>query len=143
MASVLETPVPARPSPRRRSRASRAGFTALGLVFLTLAIVGIWVPVLPTTINAILALACFKRGNERLETWLLNHRVIGPTLCDWEETRSVTRRTKLVAITMIWITIGVSCLFVRKPWVLLMLPSIALALTIYLWTRKTKPATSG
>lgn len=97
-----------------------------------------FLPVLPTTIFFILALWCFKKSSPRMESWLLNHRLLGPTLRDWEESGSVKARTKGVAITLIWATILLSITFVSKPWVNWMLAGIAVALTWYLISRPTK-----
>lgn len=84
----------------------------------------------------ILALCCFKRGSERFEAWLLNHPRIGPTLRDWDENRAIKPRTKVIAITMVWVCIGGSLFAVRKPWVGYMLVAIAVGLTCYLATRR-------
>jgi hypothetical protein len=52
----------------------------------------------PTTPFILLAAACCARASPRLHAWLLNHRWMGPMLRDWERDRSLTRRTKTVAV---------------------------------------------
>lgn len=125
-----------------RSRLSRGAFAGLGCFFVAMGAIGVFVPVWPTTIFCILGLWCFKKSSRRLEEWLLSNRLMGPTLRDWEETRSLTLRAKYLAIGTIWLSIGVSCFLVSKLWVQVMLLTIAVLLTLYLGTRPTKsPAT--
>lgn len=121
-----------------RTRFSRGAYAVSGCAFVGLGTLGIFLPVVPTTIFFILALWCFKKSNRRLESWLLNHRVVGPTLRDWEETGSVTARTKVIAITLLWVAIGVSCVLVTKVWVQAMLLATAGLVTWYLLSRPTK-----
>ena len=102
--------------------------------------IGVFVPVWPTTIFCILALWCFKKSSKRLEDWLLNNRLVGPTLRDWEESKSMSRRAKFVSIGTIWLCIAVSADVVQKPWVRVMLLAIAATLTWYLASRPTKAA---
>lgn len=70
----------------------------LGLILVGLAVLGIFLPVLPTTPLLLLALACFARSSEKLHTWLLNSRVLGPFIKQWQETRSMSRRAKAYAL---------------------------------------------
>lgn len=76
----------------------RALFLVLGLFFVGLGFVGVFLPVLPTTPFLILAVACFARSSERLEAWLLDHRHFGPTLRDWRERGAIPARAKLMAL---------------------------------------------
>jgi uncharacterized membrane protein YbaN (DUF454 family) len=70
--------------------------------------VGLFVPVWPSTIFFILALWSFKRSSRRLEEWLLNHGVVGPTLRDWERGGAIRTRTKRVAVATLWIALMIS-----------------------------------
>jgi uncharacterized membrane protein YbaN (DUF454 family) len=99
--------------------------------------IGIVVPGWPTTVFFILALWAFKRSSPRLETWLLNHRVIGSTLREWDEHRVVRPRTKVIAITTLWLMIAVSLLLLTSSWVKALLVVIAVCVTVYLATRKS------
>lgn len=92
----------------------RAVWTGAGFVAVGLGFVGMLVPGLPTTVFMIVALYCFKRGSTRFEQWLLNHKVFGPTLRDWERTKGIRPRTKKVAVTTLWLFMGVSLFFLRK-----------------------------
>jgi uncharacterized membrane protein YbaN (DUF454 family) len=69
---------------------------------------------------------------------MLNHPWFGASLRDWRETRSLTARTKAIAIGGVWLGIGVSLFLVSKPWVQAILLLTALTLTWYLASRPTK-----
>lgn len=86
---------------RGRSRAEklvRAVFLTLGLGFVALGFVGVFLPVLPTVPFLILAAGCFARSSERLEAWLLDHPRFGPMLRDWRERGAIPMRGKLMAL---------------------------------------------
>jgi len=84
---------------------------AFGLLCVGLAVLGIFLPVLPTTPLLLLALACFARSSERLHGWLLSHRIFGPVIVHWHETRSMPRSAKIAAIASIVVVGGISVLF--------------------------------
>jgi uncharacterized membrane protein YbaN (DUF454 family) len=84
---------------------------AFGLLFVGLGVLGIFLPVLPTTPLLLLALACFARSSERLHGWLLSHRAFGPLLKHWHETRSMPRSAKFAAVASIVGVGGISVLF--------------------------------
>lgn len=128
---------------RSGSRISRGAFAAIGCFLVAMGAIGVFVPVWPTTIFCILALWCFKKSSRRLEDWLLNNRYVGPTLRDWDESGSVSLRTKFIAIGAIWLTIFVSMVFVQKVWVQITLLVIAALLTWFLASRPTKAVENG
>jgi uncharacterized membrane protein YbaN (DUF454 family) len=84
---------------------------AFGLLFVGLAVLGMFLPVLPTTPLLLLALACFARSSERLHGWLLSHRAFGPVIKHWHETRSMPRFAKIGAVASIVVVGGISVLF--------------------------------
>jgi len=71
-----------------------------GATSLLTGVVGIFLPVLPTTPFVLLAAFCFARGSPRLEAWLLGHRRFGPMVRDWREHRAIPLRAKQLAWTM-------------------------------------------
>ena len=71
----------------------------LGLVLLALGLIGIVVPLMPTTIFLILAAWCFARSSKRAEAWLLNHRLLGPAVVAWRQNGAIARRHKIMAVT--------------------------------------------
>lgn len=76
----------------------RAVWAGFGLTFLAIGLVGIAVPLLPTTPFVLLAGVCFARGSRRLHAWLNGHPVFGPPLCQWKKHGAVSRSAKRGAI---------------------------------------------
>ncbi len=91
-----------------RSRLVRALLWIAGSLSLVLGVIGIVLPGLPTTPFILLAAACYAKASPRLHAWLLNHRWFGPMLRDWESDRSLTRRTKTVAVVSMLVMVGFS-----------------------------------
>lgn len=126
-------------------RLSRPFFAALGLIFLGLGIVGIFVPGWPTTVFCILALASAKRGSARLEAWLLNHKLIGPPLRDWDENHWISARVKWIACISIAAMVGISAAMIHRPdpireWAIRgAILGAGLVGVLYIVTRRTKP----
>lgn len=72
-----------------------------GLLCLGLAVLGLFLPLLPATPFLLLAAACFARSSERLHGWMLRHRRIGPLLRDWETRRAIRPGAKRAATAAI------------------------------------------
>ena len=106
--TVSSTGSPPRTSIRSTSRVKRAVYLVLGLLFLGLALVGIVVPGLPTTINAIIAGFFFARSSDRFDNWLTSHPVLGPPVLDHRNGIGFTVRAKTIAVSAITISIGIS-----------------------------------
>lgn len=92
---------------------------ALGFVFLGAGIVGIFLPLLPTTPFVLLSAACFARSSEKWHGWLLASPTFGPMVRNWEERRCVSYRVKSVAIVSMLGVGGFSVFLVRESVVLL------------------------
>jgi len=98
-----------------------------GTVALALGIVGVVLPGLPTTPFVLLAAACYAKGSPRLHGWMLQHRFLGPMLRDWETHRSLTRRTKTIALTSMLLMVGLSAWGFRDhTWAMLGLLAVGL-----------------
>jgi len=93
----------------------RALYLAAGFMLVALAVLGIFLPLLPTTPLLLLAAACFSRSSERWHRWLLNHRAFGPIIRNWHERRCIPRRAKVVSILMVVLFGGWSVGFVIEP----------------------------
>jgi len=90
----------------------------LGFLCVGLATLGVVLPGLPTTPFLLLAAACFARSSERFYGWLLGNPVFGPMIRDWRETRSMSRRSKAIALGSIVVVGGASVIFVIEHSVL-------------------------
>ena len=111
----------------------------LGLTLVALGIVGIMLPVMPTTIFFILALTCFTRSSPALANWLLNHPRYGVTLQQWQAHKVVPAKAKyFAAIGML--TGFILLLNSTAPnWVVYLVAAIEIAVMIYLILRPSQP----
>lgn len=90
--------------------------TVLGLVSLGLGILGIFLPVLPTTPLLLLAAALFLRSNKALYDWLLNHPKLGPYIRNFMVNKSIPLKIKIISVSMVWITLLNCAIFVAEHW---------------------------
>lgn len=93
------------------SRSLRVVLVVLGLVFVGIGIAGLLLPLLPGTPFFLLAAACFARASVRFYNGLLNNRVVGPTVREWQVHHSIPYRTKLWAIVLMCGTLAISTIF--------------------------------
>ena len=77
-----------------------------GIASIAVGIVGVFVPLLPTTPFLLVAAACFLRSSERLYRWLTTHRWLGPYVRNYYEDRAVTTRARVVVLLLLWGTLG-------------------------------------
>lgn len=83
-------------------------FLSIGALSLLLGIIGIFLPVLPTTPFILLTAACWSRSSPRFHAWLHQHRTFGPMVRDWENHRAVPLKAKWLA----WSMMTMSCIVV-------------------------------
>lgn len=122
----------------KRNSLGRVLWISSGLVLVTLGTIGIFVPLLPTTILYILAAGAFAKSSDRLYNWIMNHPVIGRLIRNYRLYRAIDLRTKLISIGTLWLTIGSSAVFaVQTWWVRSLLGVIAMGVTWHLLTLKT------
>ena len=116
----------------------RWSLMAVGTLAVTLGVIGIFVPILPTTPFLLLAAFCYARSSERFYRWLLTNRWFGSYLRNYREGRGMALRDKLLTLTALWLAIGSSVAFaVPSPWGKAALTLIALAVTVHLARIKT------
>jgi uncharacterized membrane protein YbaN (DUF454 family) len=108
-------------------------FLCLGLAALTLAVLGVFLPVLPTTPLVLLAAAFFARGSTRLHHYLLHHKVFGPIIQDWEEHRSMPPGVKPWAFVVLTLSFAGSIYAVDATPLRLALAASGLILALFLW----------
>ena len=107
-------------------------YNTIGCIAVVLAVLGAFLPLLPTTPFLLLASACFARGSDRLHAWLLGNRVFGEYLRNYEQGRGIPLRGKITVLIVMWLSIGYS-IYRLQMWPLqLMLVAIATCVTIYL-----------
>lgn len=110
----------------------------LGSISLALGVLGIFLPVLPTTPFLLLTAALYFKSSERLYLWLIRQPKLGPYILNFREHRAITKRTKIVSIAMMWCTISISAFcFVPLIWVRILMFVIAIAVTWHIMSFKT------
>ena len=113
--------------------------TIFGCVSLGLGILGIFLPVLPTTPFLLLSAALFLRSHRGLYQWLMNHPKLGPYIKNFLEHKSIPLHVKIVSVTLVWLTLLNCAVFVAEHWAFrLMFILIAIGVTIHILSYKTR-----
>jgi uncharacterized membrane protein YbaN (DUF454 family) len=109
-----------------------------GTFFVGLGILGIFLPLLPTTPFLLLAAACYVRSSQRLYDWLLNNRWFGKFVRNYIQGRGVPQKVKLWTITFLWLTIGFSVTFVAQVLLIrIVLILIAIGVSLHVLSVRT------
>lgn len=125
--------------PRYRNPIARYALLAIGWLCVGLGVIGIFLPVLPTTPFLLLAAACFVRSSQRFYVWLVMHPRLGPWFRDYLEGNGIPLKGKVYAIATMWLSIGVSCWLVPLPWARIGMLASATLVTLYILRLKTRP----
>ncbi len=123
-----------------RHRSVRYVLLAVGWLSVVLGVIGIFVPVLPTTPFLLLAAACFVRSSRRFYHWLVGHKRLGPWIRDYLEGNGIPLKGKVYAIGLMWLSIGLSCYLVPLPWARAFMLTSAVLVSFYILKQKTLPA---
>ena len=110
-----------------------------GVLAVLLGVIGIFLPLLPTTPFLLLAAACFARGSPRLHHALMTHRVCGPYLRNYHEGRGIPVRAKVIALLMMWSSLGYALWRFEHLWLRLALLAIGAGVTFYLLRLPSSP----
>jgi len=104
-----------------------------GTFFVGVGIVGIFMPILPTTPFLLISAALYARSSKRFYNWLINNKIFGQYIKNYREGKRIPLRLKIITITLLWITIGCSAVFaVDIFWVRIMLIIIAAGVTVHI-----------
>ena len=113
-------------------------FVSAGVVCVGLAMLGLFLPLLPTTPFLLLAAALFMRSSDRLYRWLTTHRWFGSYIRNYREHRAVSARAKVAALALLWATIGYTAWkVVDSLGVRILLLLIAAGVTVHLLSLRT------
>jgi len=134
------------PSEPSQSRWQRTLLFGLGWLAIGLGILGMLLPLLPTTPFLILAAGCFARSSPRFHAALMHNRHFGPLLRQWESSHSIPPRVKPKAVVLVLVTFGISIAAVSHLELRIMLATLALLLLVFLYRlpvrRPTEPPRS-
>ena len=115
------------------NKGTRVFLVAAGIICTILAVIGIFLPLLPTVPLLLLASACFARSSERFLAWLHNNPYLGPIIHEYQGGKGIPLRAKIIAIVLIWISIPFSAFFfTRFLWLRVLLLTIGICVTVYL-----------
>lgn len=108
-------------------------YVVLGVLFCVLGVIGIFVPLLPTTPFLLLSAALFFRSSPRLYHFLLNHPQLGPYIRNFREHKAIPLRIKIISVSLVWLTILYAVFFLLDYWILeILLLILAVCITVYI-----------
>lgn len=118
----------------RKQKLIRALLLIGGTISLSLGAIGIFLPILPTTPFLLIAAACYLRSSERMHKWLLNNKWFGEYIRNYQEGRGIPLKTKIVAVTVLWVAMLYSAFIVLDEVFVaqVVLVGIALGVSIHL-----------
>lgn len=114
-----------------------------GFLSLAAGVVGIVLPLLPTTPFLLLAAFCFARGSQRLHDWLVHHPRLGPPIHDWQKHGAISRRAKQLAMLSIGAVLLISYLFDAPTRIIIIQLIVLSAVSLFILTRPTPPGDDG
>jgi len=117
----------------RLSKPKKALFFAAGSVSLGLGVLGMAIPLLPTTPFLLLSVACYCRSSERMYRWVLDNRLFGEYIRNYREGKGIPLRTKAVVLGLLWLTMGYSTIFaLNVPPAQIALLAIGIGVTVHI-----------
>jgi uncharacterized membrane protein YbaN (DUF454 family) len=109
-----------------------------GTISLVFGIIGIFLPILPTTPLLLLAAACYARSSQRFYQWLMSNKLFGNYIKNYHEGKGIPLLVKIFTISLLWVTILTTIyFFINNFWIKLLLIIVAISVTIHIITIKT------
>lgn len=97
----------------------------LGLIFVAIGTIGIFIPGLPTTIFMILAAYCFIRSSEKMYKWVIENKFVGDKVKHFMETKTIPLRGKIHSISAMWLMVILSVSFLNADLIIKLIITIA------------------
>lgn len=110
-----------------------------GTVSLLLGVIGIVIPVLPTTPFLLLSTFCYLHSSKSLYNWLINNKIFGKYIYNYVNFKAIKKNTKIGAIIFLWISLGISFYLVDQIQVKILLLFIGICVNIHIYRLKTIP----
>ena len=122
---------------RFKNKVIKALVLFVGGLSVVLGIIGIFLPVMPTTPFLLLAAACFMRTSPKFYNWLVGHPKLGKYLVYYLEGKGIPLKAKVYTIATMAISMGVTCYFVPVTAVRILLPLVGVLVTLYIVRQPT------
>ena len=122
-----------------QSYVSRQIWRIAGGASLALGVIGIFLPLLPTTPFLLSAAYCFQKSSPRLHSWLVNHPTFGPAIEDWQQHGAISRTAKIQAMIALAAVLGLSFLFGVGWLVLTIQVAVLTCVAIFILSRPGRP----
>jgi uncharacterized membrane protein YbaN (DUF454 family) len=120
------------------SKLKKVFLIVLGSIFLALGILGIFLPLLPTTPFLLLTTACYAKSSEKLLRKVVSNRLTGKYIIDYQQNKGIRKSIKIYVLTLLWTTITLSIIFFADAlWAKILLGCVAVGVTIHISTFKT------
>jgi len=111
-----------------------------GTIATAIGIIGIFIPILPTTPFLLLAAACYLRSSQKFYHWLLNNRLFGAYVRNYLQGKGMPRKIKVFTILLLWTTITCSIVFAVQSLIIrVVLLVIAVGVSVHIVLIKTTP----
>jgi uncharacterized membrane protein YbaN (DUF454 family) len=119
-------------------------YILLGFITLLLGVIGIFLPILPTTPFLLLSAFLFSKGSERLHRWLLEQPKIGPMILSWEKHKVISPKSKVLATIMIVTLFSYTIIYVSVAnWIKVIVALSGVCVLLFILTRKSYPQTNS
>lgn len=122
---------------------ARGLWLCVGLTATGLGLIGLFLPVMPTTVFLILAAYAFDRSSPRLHGWLIGHPRFGPVILNWQEHGSINRKAKITAVAVMAGTFAISWIAGFDQVVLVIQAVVLGAVAVFILTRPSGPGTGS
>ena len=110
----------------------------LGSISLALGVIGIFLPLLPTTPLLLLAATLYVRSSDKLYQWLIHHKYLGSYIRNFREHRAIPLRAKIISVSLLWITLSYCSITVSEIiWIKLSFIALAISISWYILSFKT------
>lgn len=111
----------------------------IGSLSLFLGLLGIALPLLPTTPFLLLSATCYFHGSDKLYHWLMTHPTLGPYIHSFREDKAIPLRVKVVSVSLVWITLLYCIFFVVNPlWLKFLLFALAVGISCHILSYATR-----
>lgn len=104
-----------------------------GTISLTIGIIGIVLPILPTTVFLLIATSLYSKSSQKLYNWIINNKILGTYIRTYKEGKGIPLRVKIFTLSLLWLTILITMfLIIDIFWIQILLLIIAISVSIHI-----------